>query len=74
METYIDIYINSNGEKASNIHEKLISLGLKPTIGEHDYVYAWSGIVTIEEEMDFIDKVQKTLKGSGAILKFKSVR
>jgi hypothetical protein len=74
METYIDIYLNADGELGSTIHKKLIDLGLKPTIGEHDYVFNWKGIVNIEEEMQFIDKVQNTLKGSGAVLKFKTHR
>ena len=74
METYIDIFLPTTGEKASSINEKLITLGLKPTIGEHDYVYNWNGIVTIEEELKFIDEVQEKLKDTGAILKFKTSR
>lgn len=74
METYLDIFLPTIGEKASSINEKLIELGLKPTIGEHDYVYNWNGIVTIDEELKFIDKVQEKLKDTGAILKFKTLR
>jgi hypothetical protein len=74
METYIDLFIPTEGEKASSINKKLIEIGLKPTIGEHDYVYNWNGIVTIEEELKFIDNVQEKLKDTGAILKFKTLR
>ncbi len=74
METYIDIYLNSDGEKASVIHKKLSEMGLKSTIGPHDYVYNWKSIVKIDEEIQFIDKVQSNLKGTGAILKFSTIR
>lgn len=74
METYIDVYLNVDGEKASVIHDKLIKIGLKPTIGEHDFAYNWKGLASIEEELKFIEKIQHTLKGTGAILKFKTIR
>lgn len=74
METFIDLYISADGEKLSLIIKKLTDMGFKPTIGEHDFVYKWEGIVSIEEEIDFIEKIQKNLKGTGAILKFKSLR
>ena len=74
MEIYIDIYIPTNGEKVSVINKKLIELGLKPTIGEHDYIFNWKRIVTIEEEMEFIDIIQEKLRGTGVILKFKTIR
>jgi len=74
METYIDIYLNTDGEKSSVIHQKLIELGLKPTIGEHDFVYNWKGIVTMEEEIKFIDKIQTTLQGTSAFLRFTTMR
>jgi hypothetical protein len=74
METYIDLYINVDGEEASVIHNKLIKIGLKPTIGEHDFVYNWNGIVNIDEELKFIENIQSALRGTGAILKFKTIR
>ncbi|MDG6219462.1 MAG: hypothetical protein QCI00_08490 [Candidatus Thermoplasmatota archaeon] len=74
METYIDLYLNVDCERASVIHNRLIQLGLKPTIGENDYVYKWEGIVSVEEELLFIENIQSALKGTGAILKFRSKR
>jgi hypothetical protein len=74
METFIDVYLNVDGERASIIYKKLISLGLKPTIGEHDFVYDWKSIVDIEEELNFIEDIQSKLKGSKVILKFTTIR
>lgn len=74
METYVDVFMNVDGEKASVIHDKLIKLGFKPTIGEYDFVYNWNGIVSIDEEIKLIDRIQEELKGTGVILKFKTMR
>jgi hypothetical protein len=74
METYLDILINADGEKASVIHKKLLNLGLKPTIGEHEYVYKWEGLADLDKEMELIDKIQETLKDTGAMLKFTTIR
>ena len=74
METYLDLMISADGEKASVIHKKLLEIGLKPTIGEHEYVYKWEGLADLDEEMELIDKIQKTLKDTGAMLKFTTVR
>lgn len=74
METYVDVFMNVDGEKASVIHSKLLKLGLKPTIGEHDFIYNWEGIASIEEEIKLIDRIQEELKGTGVILKFKTMR
>ena len=74
METYIDVYISSDGVKSSEILQKLVEMGLKPSIGEHDFIYDWKRIVSIEEEIELIDKIQEKLKGTGLILQFKTDR
>ncbi|KYK28877.1 hypothetical protein AYK20_06480 [Thermoplasmatales archaeon SG8-52-1] len=74
METYIDVFINSDGKKASEIFEKLTGMGLKYYIGEHDFIYNWKRIVTIKEELTFVDRIQDTLKGTKTILKFTTIR
>jgi len=74
METYIDIFINSDSEKASVIFDKLSKMGLKYHIGEHDFIYDWKGIVSIKEELVFIDSIQEKLKGANVTLKFTTIR
>jgi len=74
METYIDIFLSPDGEKISVINKKLLEMGLKSTIGEHDYIYNWKCIVKMDEEIQFIDKVLSNLKGTGVILRFTTIR
>lgn len=74
METFVDVYVNTDGEKASIIFDRLVNLGLKYYIGEHDFVYDWKKIATITDEITFADKIQEELKGTGAILRFTTIR
>ena len=64
MKTYISILISSEGDKASNITEKLTDLGFETTLGGHDFVYDWKKKeITPMEVINFVDKVQNQLKG-----------
>jgi hypothetical protein len=74
METYIDVFINADGEKASIIFEKLDKMGLKYHIGEHDFIHDWKRVITITEELAFIDNIQEELKGTGVYLRFTTIR
>jgi hypothetical protein len=74
METYIDLYISADGEKASEIQRRLRELGIKPAVGNHDFMFDWKGVVDASEIIAFADKVQEHLKGTGVILKFNTVR
>jgi hypothetical protein len=74
METYIDVYVTADGEKSSVIFKKLTELGLKHNIGEHDFIYDWGKAASISEELALADKIQETLKGTGAILSFTTIR
>ena len=74
MKTYIEVLVSADGEKASLISEKLFDMGLKPSFGEHDFVYNWKDEVVLPEVLNFVDQIQSKLKGTGAILKFTTIR
>jgi len=74
MKTYVEVLVSADGAKASVISERLIEMGLKPTIGEHDFVYNWKDNVAISEVLKFVDRIQSKLKGTGAILNFSTIR
>lgn len=73
MKTYVEVFVNADGEKASVITERLLEMGLTSAIGEHDFVYRWKDDVVLVEVLRFVDKVQSKLKGTGAILKFRTI-
>jgi len=74
METYIDLLLNTEGEKASVVFKKLTDIGLKFHIGEHDFVHDWKKIASISEQLSLADKIQEKLKGTGVLLKFTTIR
>jgi len=74
MKTYIEVLVSADGEKASLISEKLFDMGLKPSFGEHDFVYNWKDEAVLPEVLNFVDQIQSKLKGTGAILKFTTIR
>jgi hypothetical protein len=74
MKTYIEILHSADGEKVSVIFEKMRGMGFEPALGEHDFVYNWKKKVTLSEIIKFLDDVVSKLKGTGAILKFTTIR
>jgi hypothetical protein len=74
METYVDVFVNADGEKASLIFKKINDLGLKYHIGENDFIYDWNRIAKISDELELADRIQSKLKGTGTILKFTTIR
>ncbi|UCD14270.1 MAG: hypothetical protein JSW60_02325 [Thermoplasmatales archaeon] len=73
METYIEILHSADGERASRIFEILSEMGLKPSFGQHDFVYCWKKDVTLSEVLKFLDQVLSKLKGTGAVIKFSTI-
>jgi hypothetical protein len=73
MNTYIEVFVNSDGEKASVISETLFNMGLEASIGQHDFVYRWKKDVTLSEVFKLVDQIQNRLRGTGALLKFTTV-
>jgi hypothetical protein len=74
METFVDVFVSADGEKASVIFKKINEIGLKYHIGEHDFIYDWNHIVKISDELELADRIQSKLKGTGTILKFTTIR
>ena len=74
MKTYIEILHSADGEKVSVIFEKMRGMGFEPALGEHEFVYNWKKNVTLSEVIKFLDGVVTKLRGTGAILKFTTIR
>ena len=71
MRTNVSIIVNSEGGLMSEVAERIIDIGFKPSLGMHDFQYNWEGVnVTPEKVIELIDKVQKKLKGLNVGLHF----
>ena len=74
MKTYVEVFVSSEGMKASEILDKLTKMGFKPAFGEQDFVYHWKKNEVLPEILNFVDKVQLKLKGAGVIMKFTTIK
>lgn len=74
MKTYVEIFHSADGEKVSVIFNKMKEIGFEPALGEHDFVYNWKKNTMLSEVISFLDRVVLKLKGTGAILKFTTIR
>ena len=74
MKTYVEVFISSDGAKASEILEILTELGFQPSFGEQDFVYHWRKDVVLPEILRFIDEIQEKLKGTNTLLKFTTIK
>jgi hypothetical protein len=74
MKTYVEILHSADGEKPSVIFQQLQDMGLEPALGEHEFVYNWKKNVPLLEVIKFLDRVISRLKGTGALLKFTTLR
>jgi hypothetical protein len=74
VKTYVEIFHSADGEKVSEIFQKMRDMGFKPALGEHDFVYTWKEKVTLPEVIRLLDNVVSKLQGTRAILKFTTIR
>jgi len=63
MKTYLNVWFNSDGERATEVTSRLMSMGFRPVHGRYDYVYEWNGNTTLDDTIAFGDSVTATLKG-----------
>lgn len=58
--------ISSEGSSASEITKKMRELGFETSLGSHDFVYNWKDKdIAPAQVINFVDKVQRQLKGMG---------
>jgi len=74
MKTYVEIFHSADGEKVSVIFNKMREIGFEPALGEHEFVYNWKKNTMLPEVINFLDSVVVRLRGTGAILKFTTIR
>ena len=75
MKTYVTVTLNSEGGLASEVTDILIDMGFNSTLGSHDFVYDWKDKeIAPVQIINFVDKVQKKLKGKNVLLQFATVK
>lgn len=73
MKTYLMVWLNSDGTKSSEVTDRLMGMGFKPTRGNYDYAYDWGKrSVGLEETIRLGDQVHATLKGCNVLFKLET--
>jgi len=73
MKTYLIVWFNSNGAKPSEVTDRLLGMGFKPTHGNYDYVYDWHRTANMEEVLRIGDRVHETLEGLDVMFKIETI-
>lgn len=72
MKTYLTVWFNSEGKKASDVTKRLMGLGFRVTRGVYDYEYDWRRNPSLDEIFSLSDNVHETLHGCNTYFKVES--
>jgi hypothetical protein len=64
MRTYLLLHLDSEGGRYSEIAEVLENLGFEThEEGGYDFVYDWGREASVEESLEFADRIQTAMQG-----------
>jgi hypothetical protein len=72
MRTYLTVMFSSDGDLPSEVVDRLQMIGFKPCTGNYDFVYEWGRNATVEDTIDFADKVHGVLKKMGVLFRLET--
>jgi hypothetical protein len=64
VKTYLLLQLESEGATYSQVADLLDDLGFRPQAEGYDFVYDWGRPASVQESLEFGDRVQAALKGS----------
>jgi hypothetical protein len=70
--TFLLLQLDSEGAPYSEIAESLEDMGFRPETEGYDFVYDWGRDVSVQESLDFADRVQLSLKGKRVCFRVES--
>ncbi|UCD92101.1 MAG: hypothetical protein JSV43_07695 [Methanobacteriota archaeon] len=63
MITYLTVTFCTDGARPSEVVNRLVAIGFKPTKGNYDFIYEWDKKAKVEDAIWLADKIFETLKG-----------
>jgi hypothetical protein len=64
MKTFLLLQLDSEGATYSQVADLLEDLGFQPQATGYDFVYDWGRAASVQESLEFADRIQAALKGS----------
>ncbi len=71
-KTFLLLQLDSEGAPYSEIADCLEDLGFREETEGYDFVYDWSREVSVQESLDFADRIQLALKGKKVCFRIES--
>jgi hypothetical protein len=71
-KTFLLLQLDSEGATYSEVAETLEDMGFRAETEGYDFVYDWGRDVTVQESLDFADRVQLSLKGKKVCFRVES--
>ena len=62
-KTFLLLQLDSEGSPYSEVAETLEDLGFRPETEGYDFVYEWGRAASVQESLDFADRIQAALRG-----------
>jgi hypothetical protein len=62
-KTFLLLQLDSEGAPYSEVAELLEDLGFRPETEGYDFLYEWGRPASVQETLDFADRIQETLRG-----------
>ncbi len=66
-KTYLVMYFNAGKAKASEVVDKVESVGFKTNFGPVDFDYAWEEKPSKKEVLELADKLTEALENTGVL-------
>ena len=73
MKTYLTLYLYSEGARPSEVTKKLERMGFVALQGPYDFMYDWRRDATVDEVVEFGDKVRVLLKELRVYFKMETI-
>jgi hypothetical protein len=71
-KTFLLLQLDSEGSPYSDIADCLEDLGFREETEGYDFVYDWTREVSVQESLEFADRVQLALKGKKVCFRVES--
>lgn len=72
MRTYLLLQLDSEGAAYSDVADVLEDMGFAPEGSGYDFVYEWGRAATVQESLEFADRIQVALRGKRVYFRLES--
>jgi hypothetical protein len=72
VQTFLLLQLSSEGASYPEVADTLEDLGMRPHREGYDFVYDWERPATVQESLEFADRLQEALRGKKVFFRIES--